>query len=102
MMETTTGSGASDGDEIRRLLYMALLANRTERYELAGTLVNALMHHQQLPDLTFGEASENVVAAIEGETSGQAWVTEQVARITGELGWLVADQQREHVDGEPG
>lgn len=75
-----------DRDEVRRLLYMAALVSRTEKYELAGTLVNALVHHHGLPDVTSGEVSENVVAAIAGEPSGLAWVSEQVSRITGELG----------------
>jgi hypothetical protein len=35
-----------DLDETRRLLYMAKAASRTDKYELVGTLVNALKHHQ--------------------------------------------------------
>lgn len=88
MMKTIGGGDPQDFDEVRRLLYMALLAKRTERYELAGTLVNALVHHHQVDDLHWSEAAENVIAAIEGETSGKAWVHEQIARITGELGDL--------------
>lgn len=34
-----------ENDEIRRLLYGSLAAGRTRRWELVGTLVNALVHH---------------------------------------------------------
>ena len=40
-----------DLDETRRLLYIALAAHRLERpgaATLAGTLVNALVHHSEL------------------------------------------------------
>lgn len=37
-----------DLDETRRLLYMALAAGRTDRYNLVGTLTNALLHHSKL------------------------------------------------------
>jgi len=86
-MAKTIGDGdPRDFDEVRRLLYMALLANRTERYTLAGTLVNALLHHHAVDDLHWSEAADNVIAAIEGETSGRAWVLEQISRICDELG----------------
>ena len=86
MVKTIGDGDPRDFDETRRLLYMALLANRTERWELAATIVNALVHHHQVDDLHWPEAAENVIAAIEGETSGKAWVHEQIARITDELG----------------
>ena len=37
-----------EADECRRLLYGALAAGRTRRWELVGTLVNALVHHSGL------------------------------------------------------
>lgn len=37
-----------EADEIRRLAYGALAAGRTRRWELVGTLVNALVHHSGL------------------------------------------------------
>ena len=81
----------NDLDETRRLLYMALAANWTDQYELTGTLVNALVHHQNAgepaPSSQFaGKAMDNVIAAISGTESGQVWVREQIARITRELG----------------
>lgn len=79
----------TDFDETRRLLYMALLAPRTRRYNLAGTLVNALKHHHAVDDLDVNEITDHVVNVIEGsDASGasQAWLQEQVKRITAELG----------------
>lgn len=35
-----------DLDETRRLLYMAKCVSRTQHWELAGTLINAMRHHQ--------------------------------------------------------
>lgn len=77
-----------DFDETRRLLYMALLRNRTEKYELAGTLVNALVHHHAVDGLTADEAMDHVVAVIEGagRSASTEWMREQIARITQELG----------------
>lgn len=67
-----------DGDEIRRLLYMALYVSRTERYNLVGTLVNALAHHGS--GLDPDEVAEHVLAAIEG--GDNAWVRAQIDRLT--------------------
>jgi len=79
-------------DETRRLLYMALLRPRTDKYELAGTLVNALAHHH--PDKTDPEWSremiaDRVVAVIESrdEPAGsRVWLQRQIQRLTEELG----------------
>jgi hypothetical protein len=76
---------ARDLDETRRVLYMALLVHRTEKYEIAATAVNALLHHQGI-DAPAGEVIENVLAAISGEPAGSAWVKEQVGIITDQLG----------------
>lgn len=85
---------AKDGlDETRRLLYMALLRQRTEKYELAATLVNALAHHH--PDGTSDEEiADHVITVIEhggaedglgpGEDS-MTWLRDQITRITAEL-----------------
>jgi hypothetical protein len=88
-MVKTIGTGdKTDFDETRRLLYMALLAPRTKRYNLAGTLVNALRHHhgvadpgleRKIVDLVNGEADE--------DTAGrEKWLQGQIDRITAELG----------------
>ena len=89
-MANTIGTGdKTDFDETRRLLYMAALVGKTKRYNLAGTLVNALKHHHAVDDLDVGEITGHVVAVIEGgdgEDAGRAWLKEQIARITEELG----------------
>lgn len=41
---------SKDLDETRRLLYGTLAAGRTKRWELVGTLTNALTHHTGLVD----------------------------------------------------
>lgn len=48
MTTISARSRGRDFDETRRLLYMALLSSQTERYELAGTLAHALVHHSGL------------------------------------------------------
>lgn len=76
-----------DLDETRRLLYMALLRPRSERwYDLAGTLVNALAHHSKLA--TAEEAMGHVAKLCgPGEAAeSEAWARALVDRITAELG----------------
>lgn len=70
-----------DRDETRRLLYMALYASRTDRYNLVGTLVNALAHHGS--GLDADEAGEHVLTAVNG--GDPTWVREQIARLTAEM-----------------
>jgi hypothetical protein len=77
-------SNAEDLDETRRLLYMTLFTHRTKRYNLVGTIVNAMRHHQgnDAPDL-----EDRVLAATENETrDGETWAREQIARLTAQLG----------------
>ena len=87
-MARTIGDGdRKDFDETRRLLYMALLVNRTKRYNLAGTLVNALKHHHAVDNLSADAVMDLVIAVIEGgPEADQAWVRQQIDRITAELG----------------
>lgn len=73
---------AHDLDETRRLLYMALLARHTKRYNLAGTLVNALKHHSKV-DEPVDAIVEQVLACIEDrDPEADAWVNAQIVRIT--------------------
>ena len=79
----------TDFDEVRRLSYMTQLAGRTKRYNLAGTLVNALVHHHAVDGITPAEAADHVVSVLEGgegEEASRAWLQEQIDRITAELG----------------
>ena len=89
-MANTIGTGdKTDFDETRRLLYMAQLATRTKRYNLAGTLTNALVHHHAVDGLSADEVAGHVVNVLEGgdgEDASRAWLREQIDRITAELG----------------
>lgn len=89
-MANTIGTGdKTDFDETRRLLYMAGFVTRTKRYNLAGTLVNALVHHHAVDDVTADEAAGHVLSVLEDDDVtgiSKAWVREQITRITAELG----------------
>jgi hypothetical protein len=89
-MANTIGTGdKTDFDETRRLLYMATLVTRTKRYNLAGTLVNALVHHHAVDGVTADEAASHAVNVVEGtdpDGASEAWLRDQIARITAELG----------------
>jgi hypothetical protein len=71
-----------DLDETRRLLYMALAAGKTKRYNLAGTLVNALRHHQGVTD---PDLEEQVTSLVEGTAPDESWARDRISRITTEL-----------------
>jgi hypothetical protein len=75
---------ARDLDETRRLLYMAMAASRTDRYNLAGTLVSALVHHQNA-DEPAGMIMDTLIGAIEGNPEDLAWVLDEIAAITARL-----------------
>lgn len=66
-----------EADECRRLLYGALAAGRTRRWELVGTLVNALVHHSGLVEDPYDlldylvEVVENPMAGAGGYERGQ-------------------------------
>jgi hypothetical protein len=87
-MARITDAQARDLDETRRLLYMALLCKGTKKYNLAGTIVNAIKHHQGVdidPDASDGVASQalidKVVEYVNGEApEGDTWVLDQVLR----------------------
>ena len=74
---------SKDLDETRRLLYMALHAD-VKRYNLAGTLINALRHHHGIdePGLEY-----KVIGLVNGEPDdGLArWARDHITRITAEL-----------------
>jgi hypothetical protein len=83
--------GPAEGpDETRRLLYMALLCSRTSKYELAGTLVNALAHHhpdREDPGWSREMIANRVVSVIEdSDEADPAWLERQIQRLTEELG----------------
>lgn len=61
-----------DVDETRRLLYGALAAGRTKRWELVGTLVNALVHHSGLVEDPY-DLLDYLVEVVEDPGSGPAF-----------------------------
>jgi hypothetical protein len=87
---TLTEEDAKDLDEIRRLLYMAMLRQRTEKYELAATIVNALVHHQGV-DVPVNEVADRVIGVIEGIgditelASNELWARNLIDRISEKL-----------------
>jgi hypothetical protein len=91
-MAKNIGDGdAADFDETRRLLYMALYAPLTKRYNLVGTLVNALVHHHAVTALAPDAVANHIIAWLEqdhpGDTAGSdQFLREQIDCITAELG----------------
>lgn len=94
-MAKRIGEGdARDFDETRRLLYMALAAPSTKKYNLVGTLVNALRHHHALDednDPSAAQMMTMLISVVDGasddmDTEGTRWIWAQIGRITDELG----------------
>jgi hypothetical protein len=82
-MARITDAAARDLDETRRLLYMALVVGKTKKYNLAGTLINALRHHQGVED---ADLEDKVIAYIEGTSEDDAWMRGQIQRCIDTLG----------------
>lgn len=76
----TTPEAVDDLDETRRLLYMALWVGSTDRYELAGTLTNALVHHA--PQLPRRDVLVNLAAVLSTQPPSEAcWVIEVIDHL---------------------
>jgi hypothetical protein len=71
---------AKDLDETRRLLYGALAASRTRRWELVGTLTNALVHHSGL-ETDAGETLEKLVDLVEDDAN-TVWARGLIEKLT--------------------
>ena len=71
---------SKDLDETRRLLYMGLCAD-IKRYNLAGTLINALRHHYGVND-KFLELIEGDQEHVE---DSDIWARGLIEKITAEL-----------------
>jgi len=84
-MARITDAAARDLDETRRLLYMALLVRQTKKYNLAGTIVNAVKHHQG-QDIDTDELIAKVVGYVEGTDEDDGWVRDQIKRCIDALG----------------
>ena len=78
-------SDARDLDETRRVAYMALASVDYHDRELAGTLVNALVHHQRAA--TVDEAMQQVTALLKDpqDEHARGWLLSHVQRITAQL-----------------
>ena len=71
-----------DLDETRRLLYGCLAAARTKRWELVGTLTNALVHHSGLSDEP-SKLLDRLVDLVEyGSPEDHAWAYQTIAELT--------------------
>lgn len=99
MMARITDDAAKDIDETRRLLYMALFCGGTsavpaaKKYNLAGTIVNAIKHHQGADiDPDAGTvASDALLKKVADYVNGNAdpddtWVYDQIKRCVDTLG----------------
>ena len=68
-----------DIDETRRLLYMALFAPKTKRYNLAASLVNAMRHHQGIDEEGM---EEKILALVDGaQDADTEWARQHIARL---------------------
>lgn len=78
-------SGTRDLDETRRLAYMLLAGVPDDDREIAGTLVNALVHHQQAA--TADEAMTQIRALLQDPHDEEArlWMLGHTQRITDAL-----------------
>jgi hypothetical protein len=86
------GRQQADLDETRRLAYVALVARKTEHVELAATLVNALVHHQ---NVTLDEALAHVPTVLnggDGDYPSAAWIKAQIETINTNLAALEANE----------
>lgn len=76
-----------DLDETRRLAYMALMSKGTQNYELAATIANALVHHQQMASV--GDALTYLVILADGGPGdideSEEWLNDQIWAITSKL-----------------
>lgn len=73
---------AADVDETRRLLYGALAAHRTKRWELVGTLVNALVHHSGIESDPVALVDKLVDLVEEGSPDAAQWARDTTERLS--------------------
>lgn len=77
-----------DLDETRRLLYMVKAASLTNRYNLVGTLTNALSHHEGNVGTDPDEAMANLVDAVSGDPDALEWVKARLGDLADTLAEL--------------
>jgi hypothetical protein len=81
-----TESAARDLDETRRLAYTLLAGVDQEDRELAGTLVNALVHHQGAAAVDEAMAQVRALLGNPENEAARLWMSRHVKRITDALG----------------
>lgn len=84
--KTQRAASSRDLDETRRLAYMLLSGASTDDRDLAGTLVNALVHHQQAAGVD--DAIKQVTALLSDpqNAGARSWMMAHVNRISTVLG----------------
>lgn len=71
----------NDEDETRRIIYMAILVGSGSTHaELAGSIVNTLVHHAADP-VAVGDALVNVDGALRGKADSATWLALQAAQF---------------------
>lgn len=104
-MARVSDAQARDLDETRRLLYMALTVRDTKKYNLAGTIINAIKHHQGVEldgEPSGGHASDALIAKVVAYVNGEppesdTWVRDQIKRIIDTLGEDAGEPEPEPV-----
>jgi len=84
LTEPLDDGARKDLDETRRLLYSAMAASRTRKWEVVGTLANALLHHSGLIDEAPTELLDRLVLIVEGDDFS-TWLLGLVDEITARL-----------------
>lgn len=91
-----------DLDETRRLLYGCLMASHTRRWEVIGTVANALLHHGHDVDINSWDLLDLLLGVVErSDATGKAWIRSQIERINARLAES-ADAGSADVVGDPG
>ncbi len=74
-----------DLDETRRLLYGAMAASRTRKWEVVGTLANALLHHSGLSAQSPQDLIDRLVTIVEQQGTDSAWLIDRIAEVNARL-----------------
>lgn len=88
----STSDVRRDLDETRRLLYMVKAASLTGRYNLVGTLTNALSHHDGNVGTDPDEAMANLVDAVAGDPDALDWLKARLGDVEESLAALDDDE----------
>lgn len=81
-----------DLDETRRLLYGAMAAPQTRKWEVVGTLANALLHHSGLSDQDPKDLIDRLVRIVEQQGADDAWLLDLIAEVNARLATTTDEQ----------